>query len=302
MLQASATSCTDLSDPQVLQHPGENPLRYWSWRGVVMFALVCLLYHGIAKSLVRDWWNDPNFSHGFFVPIFSGFLVWQDRRRLAAIPVNPSWWGIGIMGAALAAMVVGVFGSELFLSRTSLILLLAGMAVYFRGWRFFRAVLFPWVILFLMVPLPAIVFNQIALPLQMMASKLASTALSVMGVPVLREGNVLTLPAMPLEVAEACSGIRSLISLATLAVIYSSFVEPKALGRCLLVVMAAPIAVIANALRIVGTGLLVQYWDPNKALGFFHEFSGWVIFIASLALLIAAHGLIRLVVHRPART
>jgi exosortase len=107
---------------------------------------------------------------------------------------------------------------------------------------------------------------------------------------------------MPLEVAEACSGIRSLISLITLALIYANFVEPKALGRCLLVVLAAPIAVIANALRIVGTGLLVQYWDPNKALGFFHEFSGWVIFIASLALLIAAHGLVRLFVHRPART
>jgi exosortase len=267
-----------------------------------MFALVCLLYHGIVRSLIRDWWNDPNFSHGFFVPLFSGFLLWEDRRRLAAIPAKPSWWGIGIMAAALAAMVVGVFGSELFLSRTSLILLLAGMAVYFRGWRFFRAVLFPWAILFLMVPLPAIVFNQVALPLQMMASKLASAALSLMGVPVLREGNVLTLPAMPLEVAEACSGIRSLISLVTLAVIYSNFVEPKALGRCLLVVLAAPIAVIANALRIVGTGLLVQYWDPNKALGFFHEFSGWVIFIASLALLISAHGIIRLFVHRPART
>jgi exosortase len=247
--------------------------------------------------LVRDWWNDPNFSHGFFVPLFSGFLVWRDRKRLAVLPTAPSSWGALIMAAALAVMIVGVLGSELFLQRTSLILLLAGVVVHFFGWHFFRYLLFPWTTLFLMVPLPAIIFNQLAFPLQILASKVASNLLPIMGVPVLREGNILMLPAVPLEVAEACSGIRSLMSLVTLTVIYSFFVETGILRRVLLVLAAVPIAVVANALRIIGTGLLVQYWDPEKALGFFHEFSGWVIFMASLALLISVHRITRLLMH-----
>jgi exosortase len=145
-----------------------------------------------------------------------------------------------------------------------------------------------------MVPIPAIIFNQITFPLQLLASKLASAALPLFGVPVLREGNIIELPAMPLEVAEACSGIRSLLSLGTLAIIYGYFLETKISRRTLLALAAVPIAVAANAFRIVGTGLLVQYWDPDKALGFFHEFSGWVIFVVSLLLLLLFQRLMKL--------
>jgi exosortase len=154
-------------------------------------------------------------------------------------------------------------------------------------------VLFPWAFLILMIPIPAIVFTQITFPLQILASKVAALLLPMVGVPVLREGNVLYLPAMPLEIAEACSGIRSLLSLAALAIIYGYLAESRIWVRIVLALASIPIAVAANSLRIVGTGLLVQYWDPDKAEGFFHTFSGWLVFVVSLAMLFLLHRLLR---------
>jgi len=263
------------------------------WQAFTLVALIGLLYGSILWNLVGQWWTDPNFSHGFFVPMFSAFVVWRDRERLAQIPIRQSWLGLPVIVAALMTLVVGVLGAEFFLSRSSLIVLLGGLIIYFAGWRLFQALLFPWLFLFLMIPIPSIVFNQITLPLQFLASRFAADVLRVLGVPVLREGNVIRLPSMPLEVAEACSGIRSLMSLGTMAIIYGYLADNKLWRRVVLVLVAVPIAVAANATRIVGTGLTVQYWDPDKGQGFFHEFSGWLIFIVSLTLLVAFHWVLR---------
>lgn len=256
------------------------------WQAILLTLVVGFLYRAILWKLVGQWWTNPNFSHGFVVPVFSGFVVWQRRQELAKLPFRPSWLGLPIIVAALMALIVGVLGAELFLSRTSLILLLAGLIVYFAGWQLFRALLFPWLFLFLMIPIPTIVFNQVAFPLQVFASRLATDILRFLSVPVLREGNIIVLSSMPLEVAEACSGIRSLMSLAAMAIIYGYLVDGKLWRRASLALMALPIAVAANAFRIVGTGLTVQYWDPDKGQGFFHEFSGWFIFVISLALIL----------------
>ena len=194
----------------------------------------------------------------------------------------------------LMMLVLGDLGAELFISRTSLLILIAGLVTLLLGWNFLRAVLFPLAFLILMIPIPAIVFNQITFPLQLLASKIASSILPALGVPVLREGNIIGLPLMQLEVAEACSGIRSLMSLTTLAIIYGYLTESNVWIRVLLAVASLPIAVATNSLRIVGTGLLVQYWDPDKAEGFFHAFSGWLIFVMSLIMLFLFHYLIRL--------
>lgn len=274
--------------------PNKPQLRHRVLAVAFWGGLILVLYYPILAKLVADWWKDPNFSHGFLVPLFTAFLLWKDRKRLSEIPRRPSWAGIIVIAGALVVLVAGVLGAELFLSRTSLLFLVAGMVICFLGWQYFRAILFPWLFLFLMVPIPTIVFNQITLPLQTFAAKLAATLLAFVGIPVLREGNIIQLPTMPLEVAEACSGIRSLLSLTTLAVIYGYFLDSTTWRRVVLVLAAIPIAVAANASRILGTGLLVQYWDAEKALGFFHEFSGWLIFIVSVALLFATHALLRL--------
>jgi exosortase len=276
------------------RHPQPALHRNSWWQAALLIVLLAWLYGSILFHLVKQWANDPNFSHGFFVPAFSLFVLWQDRERLARQPRKPSAWGLPIVIFALAMLVVGVLGAELFLSRTSLLLLIAGLVIFFSGWPFFRAMLFPWAFLFLMIPIPAIVFSQITFPLQMLASKMAALLLPLLGVPVLREGNVINLPAMPLEVAEACSGIRSLLSLSTLAIIYGYLTETRIWVRVALTLASIPIAVAANSLRIVGTGLLVQYWDPDKAEGFFHLFSGWLVFMVSLAMLILLHRLFQI--------
>ena len=260
--------------------------------GALLF-LTAWLYAPILVRLVRQWWSDPNFSHGFFVPLFSGYVLWQNRQQLASIAPKPSTWGLPVIVFSLLMLVVGTFGAELFLSRASLILLAAGMVIFFFGWVMLRAVFFPLAFLLLMVPIPAIVFDQITFPLQILASKLAAWTLPIFGVPVLREGNVIYLPSMPLEVAQACSGIRSLMSLATLAIIYGYLLESRMWVRWTLALASVPIAMAANGFRIVGTGLIVQYWDPEKAEGFFHLFSGWLIFVVSLFMLFGLHQIIK---------
>jgi exosortase len=267
----------------------------------ILAALVALLYGRILVRLVLNWGRDPNYSHGFVVLPVCIWIVWKERKRLADVEVKPSWLGLPVVAGALGMLVLGVLGAEIFLSRSSLIFLLAGLAIQFRGWRFFRAVLLPWAILFLAVPLPAIIFNQIALPLQFQASRLASAMLGLIGVPVLREGNIIRLPSLSLDVVEACSGLRSLVSLITLAVFYGYLVEPRAWRRALLVLVAIPIAVLANGLRIVGSGFFGEYWSPEKAEGFFHLFSGLLIFFVSFGLLVGFHALMSWLGRMPAR-
>jgi exosortase len=282
------------SEPPAARPSTAGPVPSSLWQTAVIAALLLWLYIPVLTHLVAQWWNDPNFSHGFFVPLFSAFVVWQERARLASLSQRPSWWGLLFLGGGLCVLIVGQMGAELFLSRLSLLIVLAGLIALFLGWNLFRALLFPWAFLLLMIPIPAIVFNQITFPLQLLASKVASTTLPWMGVPVLREGNIIVLPAMALEVAEACSGIRSLMSLTTLAIIYGYLLESKISVRVLLALASLPIAVAANSLRIVGTGLLIQYWDPERAQGFFHEFSGWLIFVASLVMLYLLHRIVRI--------
>jgi exosortase len=256
-------------------------------------ATICLLvaadYYQVLGKLVTDWWQIPDFSHGFLVPLFAAFLVWEKRKTLRDTKVAPAWSGIAVMALGLVILLLGVYGSELFFSRVSLVILLAGLVLCFGGWQLLKELRFALLVLLLAIPLPAIIFNQITFPLQILASKLASDLLPLFGVPVLREGNIIQLPLMKLEVAEACSGIRSLMSLFTLSVFFGYFMEKSAWRRVALVLASIPIAIAANAARILGTGLCVQYWDPDKALGFFHEFSGWVIFLVSLVCLYIVH-------------
>jgi exosortase D (VPLPA-CTERM-specific) len=262
------------------------------WQGAGILLLIAWLYGSILARLFGQWINDPNFSHGIFVPAFSLFVLWQNRKPLSCIAPAPSWSGLAVLVCALLVLMLGVLGAELFFSRLSLLVLLAGLIVLFSGWPLFRAVLFPWAFLILMIPIPKIVFQQVTFPLQLLASKLSAGLLPIAGVPVLREGNVIVLPSMPLEVAEACSGIRSLLSLVTLAIIYGYLMENRKWVRIVLACSAVPIAVAANSFRIFGTGLLVQYWDPDKAKGFFHVFSGWLIFVVSLLMLFTLHRVI----------
>ena len=263
--------------------------------GAAVALLLVLMYWKIAAKLVTDWYEIPDYSHGFLVPFFALFLLWDKRPKLRRMVVQPAWTGLPLVLLGILTLFFGVYGAELFLSRTSFVLIVAGLIWTFCGRAILREVLFPLGVLLLAIPFPEIVFNQITFPLQLLASRAASNLLPLLGVPVFREGNVIQLPVMKLEVAEACSGIRSLMSLFTLSVFYGYFLERTPARRWIMALASIPIAVCANALRIVGTGLCVQYWDPSKAEGFFHEFSGWVMFVISLTCLYLLHRVLRLV-------
>jgi exosortase len=276
---------------------GENPsvISPLLWKMLILFCLAFLLYAGVLARLAAQWWRDPNFSHGFFVPLISLFIVWERRKQLREVAIAPSNVGILIVLWALFQLVVGVVGAEIFLARTSFVMLLGGLVVFFLGWKWLKAVAFPWLFLLTGIPLPAIVFNEIAFPMQLFASKVATALLRACDVPLLTEGNIITLASIQLEVAEACSGIRSLVTLVTLALVYGYFMEKNLTRRVLIALSAIPIAIAANAFRIFGTGICAQYWDPRAAQGFFHEFSGWVVFVLSLFLLLGTHTLIKLI-------
>jgi exosortase D (VPLPA-CTERM-specific) len=268
------------------------------WQVAAILLLIAWLYTPILIRLVLQWVgpaHDPNFQHGIFVPIFAAFVIWQDRERLRAIPSSPSWAGLVLVAFSMITLILGQWGAENFLSRVSLLILLAGLIILFQGWTFFRAVLFPWAFLILMIPIPNLIIQQVNFPLQLVASRLATNLLQLVGVPVFREGNLIQLAAMPLDVAEACSGIRSLLSLVTLSIIYGYLLESRMWVRVVLTVLAVPIAVVANSFRIFGTGLLVQAGHPDAAEGFYHALSGVLIFAVALTLLFAVHWLITLI-------
>ena len=280
------------------------------WKPLLVAAAVAFAYRGVLARLGRFWWEDENYSHGLLIPFVIGYILWAERDRLAAAASagRPrAAWGAAAVVAALSALWVGTAGAELFTQRTSLVLLLAGVAVYFWGWRMLRALFVPLLLLALAIPIPTIVFNKVAFPLQLFASQCAVFVMRALNITVLREGNVIelyplgSLTTKKLEVVEACSGIRSLMTLVTLAVVFAYFTSPsdedesggKRLERyrvwraVLIVVAAVPIAIITNAARVSGTGVLARYYGTQVADGFFHEFSGWVIYIAAFLLLFA---------------
>lgn len=313
------------------------------WRIVAIVAALLFAYATVLRKLGGDWWTDENYSHGLLVPFIIVFVLWSQRERLTRATQRPATWlGLAAVLAALLALWGGTAGAELYLQRTSLVLMLAGTVLYFWGFRLLRLLTVPLFLLLLAIPIPAIIFNKIAFPLQLFASRCAVWAMTFFDIPVLRQGNVIELMPLgaretkKLEVVEACSGIRSLMTLVTLAVVFAYFTHPRgddqnpnddsqnhlrervdqpetptglgakeppanagssdksllpslksyAFWRSTIIVLSAvPIAIFTNALRVSGTGVLARYYGTQIADGFFHSFSGWVIYVVAFMLL-----------------
>lgn len=244
------------------------------------------LYWGVFRDLIRDWTNDGNYSHGFLILPLALYFVWERRHKLAAATPRPATaMGLTLLLGSIAVLIVGLLGAELFLTRISLLGTLAGSILFVWGWPVLRILIFPLAFLVLMIPIPSIIFNQIAMPLQLLASRFGEWTLQAFDVPVLREGNVIILANTTLEVAEACSGIRSLVSLLTLGIIYGYFADTRAWVRLIIAGSTIPIAILTNGARVAGTGLAAHYYGPQAAQGFFHDFSGWALFVVAFALM-----------------
>jgi len=252
----------------------------------MLAALFLFLYASTLRGLLEDWWIDPDYSHGMIVPFVVAYIIFRRSQKLKQLPVKP--W----MFAALAVILVsqllflaGYFGAEFFLQRSSIVLFLAGMVLILFGWDHLRHLALPLFLLELCIPLPTVVMNQITLPLQLIASSASEAVLRGCGIPVYRSGNILQMAHQTLNVGEACSGIRSLVSLFTLAVIMVSFFRVRLLVRIVFVASAAGVAIVANGLRISGAGVLGFYFGQRFTLGYWHLLEGWLVFVFAFMLL-----------------
>jgi exosortase len=244
-----------------------------------------VLYWDVLARLAQDWLNDDNYSHGILIIPLALYFVWERRQKLAVLPPSPSALGLVVVAGGLSMLVAGLLGAELFLTRVSILVTLTGSVLFILGWQALRILAFPLAFLLLMIPIPAIIFNQIAFPLQLLASQAGEMGLNAAGVPVLREGNVMFLANTALEVAEACSGIRSLISLLTLGILFGYFTDTRSWMRVAIALATIPIAIFTNGLRVAGTGIAAHYIGPEAAEGFFHTFSGWLVFVVAFILM-----------------
>ncbi len=267
-------------------------LKPLGWPGLLLVAVLIALYARIVVHLVMQWYDVPDYSHGFLVPFLSAFIVWQQRDRLRQVARRPSWWGMVIVICSMGLLFLGSLGAELFLARISMLGTLCGLIVYFWGWKLLRAMAFPIAFLLFAIPIPVLIYNEIVFPLQFIASRFATSTLELLNIfPIMREGNVLIMPNMRLEVVEACSGIRSLMSLLALAAGYGYLAERSVLVRWILFFSMIPLAIISNGTRVMITALMAHYIGPQAAEGFMHEFSGWVIFVVATALFLGLHSL-----------
>ena len=254
--------------------------------------LLVLAYLPILARMATQWSNDDDMSHGFFVPAVAAYIAWSRKDELLSTEVKPSYWGLALLGWSVIQMTLGILGAELFLQRSAFVGSVWGAVLFLGGWGFIRALALPLLMLPLMVPIPAVIYNQITFPLQLFASSVAENALSLLGIPVLRDGNVLELANQKLSVVEACSGIRSLMSLTFLSLVYGYLSEPRLWVRWSIFLASIPIAVAANAFRVSATGVLSEY-NPELAQGFFHTLEGGVSFAFAFGLMILFHVIVK---------
>src|SRR5215203_1431095 len=283
----------------------------FSWIPLAIAAALLFVYFSVIVGLVKHWWSDENYSHGLIIPFIVGFIVWQEFDRLKALPHRPEFLiGLIIVVSGLVMLLFGTLGSELLTQRVSLVLLMAGATVYFFGRRILFALAVPFFLFILAIPIPQIVFNKIAFPLQLLASRAASAFLLFVGIPAKRSGNVIELVTIggskvALEVVEACSGIRSLMTLVTLGLLYAYFTrdqheignrkyrdifkDPNFWRTVLLILAMVPIALITNASRVFLTGIGSYYYGQQIVESWWHDGYGWLSFCIALVLLVAVN-------------
>ncbi len=281
---------------QTLQLPEGSLRRLMRMESIYILGLCAalyFLYHDVLAGMVSDWANDENNSHAFLIPFISGYLAWNKKEQLATAPLGVSNWGLGLILLGLFMLCLGHFSSELFSMRLSFIVVLSGLVLFFCGKAVFALLWAPLAYLLFMVPVPAIIMDTVAFPLKLFVTTTSVEILKALGVMVLREGNIMMFPNITLEVVNACSGLRSIVSLFAMGTAMALLFEPLLRNRIILVSLSLPISVLTNIVRVVATGLLSQYYGAAAAEGFFHEFAGFAVFGVALLLFFLAWRMLR---------
>jgi len=250
----------------------------FSAQALVLLGLLTALYAAVLTDLANDWWTDPTLSQGLLIPPLALYIAWLRRHITLSLPSAPESRGLLLTVGACLLFVLGKLAAEFFLTRISFVVLLAGMAWTFWGMPRLKTLVFPFLLLATMVPLPAIVDSAIAAPLQLFASDVATSVSQSLGVSVFRDGNIIHLAHVSLGVERACSGLSSLSALLVGSVLLGFLQCSRPVTRMLLFAASIPISIAVNALRVSGTAVLADY-DEKFAMGFYHSFSGWLVFL-----------------------
>lgn len=271
-----------------------NPINYKVLLQLcILLTAFTILFGTTIVNLIQDWSTNDNYSHGFLVPFIVGYMIWQKKDQLARLVIKPSNVGFWVIIFAMIVHILGNIGAELFIMRTAIVITIAGLCIISFGIRITAAIAIPLAYLMFMVPLPAIIWNKIAFPMQIFSARLTSNVIQFIGIPLLREGNVLHLPNTTLEVVDACSGLRSLTSLLALSAAFACIVKLTNISKWLLFLSAIPIAILVNILRLTSTALFARYIGPETAQGFLHDISGIIVFIAAFIILYGLYALVQ---------
>jgi len=268
-------------------------VRTYFGESLLALGSIALAYGVLVPELVRDWFNDENASHGPLIPLISCYFIWRRREDLKNVQTSPSAWGLVLVFAGLVMLAAGSAGAEYFSMRLSIIPILAGSIMFAYGTGAARILALPLAFLAFMVPVPSVLYDSIAFPLKLFVTKVSAALLVGVGIPVLKEGNILMFPDITLVVADACSGMRSMVSLLALSVAFAFIFEFSKTAKAVIILSAVPIAIVTNILRVFITGVLVEYVSTKAADGFFHEFAGMSVFVLAMIMLAAEGALLR---------
>jgi exosortase len=284
-----------MTTPTTVQ-PATVVFRAQNWRAwfppAAIAALLLVCYTPMFYHIVQVWIEDDNMSHGLFVPIAAAYIAWTKRDLLSQIKPKANYWGLPLVIIGFLTLCVGPpsLPTWVFIVRCSFLFSLVGCILFLWGAAMLRALAFPLLLLPLMIPFPF--YDRITLPLQFLASMLAENFLTVLGYSVLREGNVLHMPTQTLNVAEACSGLRSIYALTFLTLTYSYFFTPRTRARWILAAAILPVAILVNALRVALTAIMGTY-NPAWTEGTYHEMLGWTVFVFAFAVLLGLNTILK---------
>jgi len=280
-------------DKGTLEMSFSESLRHYRLHLIPVLLLLAGMYYRIVPDMVNVWYRDENYSHGFLVPVIAVYFLWQSWPELKERAVKPDGLGLVLVIGGVIQLLTAWLGTEYFTMRSSLIILLAGLVLFLFGREVLKGVALPLGYLIFMVPIPYIIYDMVAFPLKLFVTRVSVAFLKIVGVVVMHEGNIIMFPTTTLEVADACSGIRSLISLLAIAVAYSFAMRTSNTRRWFIIFSAIPIAVATNAVRVIVTGILAQWWGAKAAEGFFHEFAGMAVFLLAMVMLVAIGEMLR---------
>lgn len=257
----------------------------WIETGVVI-ALIAALFWDVLADMAHDWWTEPALSQGLLIPPLALYIAWLYRQQTLSRPAATDRRGLIPIAFACVLFISGKLASEFFMTRISFVVLVIGLIWTFWGVQRLRTLTFPLLLLATMVPLPTLIYNSLAAPLQLFASDIAARIAQAAGISVFRDGNIIQLAGGSLGVAEACSGLNSLSALIVGSILFGFLICERPIGRILLFASAIPLAIIVNVLRVAGTAVLADY-NQEFAMGFYHSFSGWLVFVAGATVLYA---------------